>query len=622
LKSNESIRSSDYLRVVECIYYDATTRCVADVSDLRDLDTIRSRVKDQGLSFLTITLPDFCKDFERSLADGQIDSKYFQGFRKYRAIPAFLRGMLSQIFNLETGRIIDDQDTNLDSSHIPSIIDCIRQICLTFKKLEIPCTPEREYKALQGFIETERSFNDFQLSAEGALDFIRVSSVLWDPILRHIRMDQLVPRHGPGQTSERIFGNAKFNWKYWHERLEPFFPLIDSAFPLSIVENLDQSEELNSVTLLDRYSEIPVRVCPVPKTLKGPRIIAIEPACMQFAQQAIRDVLYKVIETGTMTRGHVNFRDQSVNQKLALNSSIDGRLATIDLKDASDRVPRFLALSMFRSNPDLQDAIDSCRSRRAKMPWGEITPPLRKFASMGSALCFPIEAMYFYTICVMALLNYRDLPVNSRNVFLVSRDVYVYGDDIIVPSACATTVLDYLQKYNCKVNVHKTFYSGNFRESCGVDAYKGYRVTPVYLNTPRPKNRQQSSRLVSWVASANLFFKKGFLRTSHYLFSQVEKILGPLPTVSETSPGLGRNFPWPSVPRKRYNRRYQRLEERLWVPRPVYRTDELEGYAAMSKCFLKLRDLKNLSVSRDVRHLERSAVYGGLALTLRWVPPT
>ncbi len=620
LKSNESLRSSDYLRLVECIYLDATTRCSADVSDLRDLQTIRSRVKDQGLSFLTITLPQFCKDFERSLELRSIDSKLFQGFRKCRSIPSFLKGMISRIFNIETGRIIDDQDS-FDSGDISNCIDAIRQICLAFKKFEIPCTPEREYKALQNFIEVERSFSDFQISAEDAVDFLSVSSVLWDPILRNIRLDQLVPRHGPGQTSERIFGNSKYSWKSWHERLEPFFPLIDSAYPASAGEGLVQSEEVHSVTLLDRNSEIPVRICPVPKTLKGPRIIAIEPCCMQYAQQGIRDVLYDVIESGYLSSGHVNFRDQSINQTLAKTASVDGRLATIDLKDASDRVPRFLALSMFRSNPDLQDAIDACRSRFASMPDGSIIGPLRKFASMGSALCFPIEAMYFYTICVMALLKENSLPVNRRNCFKVSRDVYVYGDDIIVPTHNAEAVLRCLAMYNCKVNSEKTFYRGNFRESCGVDAYRGSVVTPIYVNQPQPKNRQQAGAIVSWVSTANLFYKKGYIETSQYMFSCVEKILGPLPWVEETSPGLGRNHPWDPA-KRRFNRAYQCLEERLWVPRPVYRTDKLDGYAAMQKCFLKLRDLKNLSVSRDVRHLERSAVYGGLALTLRWVPPT
>jgi len=619
LKSNESFSSSDYLRIAEAIYKDASAKCSTDVSDLRDLKTIRSRVKDEGISFLTITLPQFGKDFERCLELGFIDTSLFQQFRKNKGTPAFLRGFLCRIFNHETRRIFDDQDSP-DSSDIPNLVDAVRQICLAFKKLEIPCTPTREYKALQNFIEVERSFSDFQISAEAALAFVNVSSMLWDPILRNIRLDELVPRHGPGQTAERVFGNSKFAWQFWHQRLEPFFPLVDTAYPISIGASYDDSEELKGVTLLNRHEELPVRVTPVPKTLKGPRIIAIEPACMQYTQQAIMDVLFQRLESHVMTRGHVNFRDQSVNQALAMSASIDGRLATVDLKDASDRVPRFLALSMFRGNLELQSAIDACRSRWAIMPDGTRVGPLRKFASMGSALCFPVEAMYFYTLCVMALLKKRNLLVSRKNCYIVSRDVYVYGDDIIVPADDVETVLDTLQQYNCRVNTDKTFWRGSFRESCGVDAFRGRIVTPVYVKRTRPKNRQQASNIVSWVATGNLFYKKGYLLTSQYFFRKVEEILGPLATVSETSEGLGRHHPWTYVPRKRYNRRYQRLEERRWVPRPVYRTDVLDGYGALMKCFLKLRDLKNLSVSRDALHLERSAVYGGLALTLRWVP--
>jgi len=622
MKSNKVlIGPSDYLGLVECIYLDATTRSTAVVSDLRDLDTLRSRVENEGISFLTITLPQFCKDFERSLDLGYIDPSCFKSFKKHGAIPCFLKGMLGLIFNRETGRINDDQNIS-PTSAFPTIIDAVRQICLAFKKLEIPCSPKREADALENFIAIEHSFSEFQLSESDRQDFLYLSAVLWDGIMADLRLDMLVPRHGPGQTADKRVGNHKFVWRFWHERLEPFFPVMDSAYPISLGYGCNPIQELQELTFLNENDEIPVKVTPVPKTLKGPRIIAIEPCCMQYAQQGIRDWLYTVIESFWLTGGRINFRDQQVNQALALSSSKDGRYATIDLSDASDRVPRDLALEMFSGNPALKSAIDACRSTRAKMPDGRVISPLEKFASMGSALCFPVEAMYFYTICVMALLKEQNLSVSQRNIFRVSRDVYVYGDDIIVPTHSAETVLDYLQKYNCKVNTSKTFYTGKFRESCGVDAYNGYGVTPVYVNQPFPENRQQAARLISWVASGNLFFKKGFLRTATFLHSYVERFLGDLPWVSENSPALGRTYPWPSRPRKRFNSKYQRLEERLWVPRSVYRTGKIEGYAALMKSISKLRDLENLSVPRDALHLERFAVHGGLALTLRWVSPT
>jgi len=56
--------ASDYLELAERIYRDAAAKCSADVSDLRDLKTIRSRIKDEGFSFLTITLPTFARDLK------------------------------------------------------------------------------------------------------------------------------------------------------------------------------------------------------------------------------------------------------------------------------------------------------------------------------------------------------------------------------------------------------------------------------------------------------------------------------------------------------------------------------------------------------------------------------
>lgn len=612
---------SDYLEVMQAIYKDACVKCAAEVSR-RDLMTIKSRVESEGLSFLTITLPNFCRDFEKSLEQGFVDPSLFRSFRKSGAIPAFLQGMLGRIFNSETGRI-NDYETDLGSARPPvvvaSIVCSIRQICLVYKKIKLNCTPARQRAAMEGFIANERSFSLFPLPKEDDELFRSVSSVLWDNIIRGLRVDMLVPRHGPGQTAERISGNRKYSWRFWHHRLEPYFPLLDSAYPASCGEIGFKSEELELVTMVHSDDEQPVRVTPVPKTLKGPRIIAIEPCCMQYAQQAISRELVRLLESSRRTRGHINFSDQSVNGSLALMSSSSGQLATIDLSDASDRVPVGYALGMFRSNPDLKDAIEACRSKTAEMPDGRLVH-LRKFASMGSALCFPIEAMYFYTICVVALLRFHNLPVSHANADLVCRDVYIYGDDILVPAVAAASVLDWLRKYNCKPNDHKTFYRGKFRESCGVDAYDGQVVTPVYLNRERPKNRQQVKEILSRLAAANHFQRRGYTQAAHLLFEQVERVIGRLPGVPEYSPLLGRIQSWCYDPPRRWNRRYQRIEVLCWVQRPVYRTDRLAGYAALQKSLMKLEGLKSLLAPRDRFHLERSALHGEVAINRRWVP--
>jgi len=259
----------------------------------------------------------------------------------------------------------------------------------------------------------------------------------------------------------------------------------------------------------------------------------------------------------------------------------------------------------------------------ARLPDGRLVGPLRKFASMGSALCFPVEAMYFYTVCVVALLKDRKLSATPSNIFKVTRSLYVYGDDIIVDVTNAITVLDHLRKYNCKVNSNKTFVSGSFRESCGVDAYKGYQVTPVYLRKTRPENRQQASQIISWTASLNLFYLKGYWNTVQFMAKCLERIIGPLPYVSETSEALGRISFLGFESIGRWNQDLQRNEINALVPRPIHRTDVIEGYAALTKCFLGLAAApqKGTIASQECSKLEQSALHGAVTLKRRWTQP-
>jgi len=515
---------------------------------------------------LTITLPDFCKDFEEALAIGYIPSTSFRSFRKDGAIPSFLKGMLKVLFSQETGRLNDEP--RADFQLFPEIVGSVRQICLAFKKLEIECSPKRIADSIEAFVQTERQLSELSLDRCDIDDFHRVASLLWAPIVSHISVEALVPTHGPGATYEGLSGNRKYSWLYWHERLEEYFPFLENGY--SVSSSLER--EFEGVTFIPPAKELPVRVTPVPKTLKAPRIIAIEPVCNQYVQQGIRNELYARIESSSITAGHVNFTDQSVNRSLALAASKDKSLATIDLSEASDRVPHELALSMFSSNPPLMWLIDACRSRTAELPDGRLIP-LKKFASMGSALCFPVEAMYFYTCCVVSLLRIRQLPVNLRNVRKVASEVFVYGDDIILPAHETVETFVTLLKYNCKVNIRKSFWNGKFRESCGLDAYDGVEVTPTYVRRLCPNALRQAQEIISWTETANHLYKRGYWRSASYMFSKVERIVGELPYVSDNSPGLGRFSYLGYRTINRWNRRYQQFEVTCLVPSPIYRTD-------------------------------------------------
>lgn len=604
MKSHES----DLLELAVCVLRDAYAKCTVGQLDSRDVKTIASRVKHEGLSFLTITLPSLGKDFERSLDQGFVSPTQFRSFRKRGKCPAFLQGLFGLVFDQSTGGIKDDCEI--------AAIEGIRQVAYTFKKIELGCAPERVDAALLDFINAEHDF-ETPLAPSDIDEFCQVSAALWDNVVDRFTIGDCVPRHGPGATAEGIAGNCKYSFARWHERLEPFFPYFGNAVS-SETAYLDGI--LERVSFISEEQEQPVKVVTVPKTLKSPRIIAIEPVCMQYTQQAIAGSLVKLLESSKVTAGHVNFTDQSVNRNLALNASRDGSFATLDLSAASDRVPLSLAVRMFDGNPDLRDAIVACRSTRAKLPTGQIMP-LKKFASMGSALCFPVESMYFYTLCVGALLKKHKLPVTSGNVYRVSRNVYVYGDDIIIPVDAAVEVADHLQKYYCKVGIPKSFWTGKFRESCGMDAYDGMEVTPTYVRHVRPRNLQDASAIVSWVKTSNLFYKKGYWVTSSHMISVCEAITGELPIVGPDCAGIGKVSFQPYVSAGRWNRKYQLEEVRAWVAKPVYRTDKLTGYPALLKSLLMLRTSRYGETKAEKKHLERSVRHGAVALKRQWVRP-
>jgi len=611
VKSHEQ----DMLLVFTCVLYDACVKCTTDISKAsveRDLLTSRLRSHDEGVSFFTITLPNFGKDFERSLDRGQVTPTDFLGWKKRLRLPAFLQGYMGLVFDAGTGGLLNDPDINA--------IEGIRQIAYTFKKMALQCTTRRVDKAMSEYKEVESELSDSMSLGDDHL-FSKVCRLLWGSLFNEsYDSEELHPRHGPGQTAERVSGNRKFAQRTWNERLEPFFP--SDQFIMSCTSQFDdESEGFKCVQMLGKEQELPVRVVSVPKTLKGPRIIAMEPVVMQYAQQAISELLVTRIEKHKLTRGHINFSDQKVNRALALSASSDQVLATLDLSAASDRVPLSHVTDMLKVNRDLLDAILACRSVAAQLPSGEIIC-LKKFASMGSALCFPIEAMYFFSVITSALIRKYNLPVTLSNISKVTRSVYVYGDDIIVPVDEVEVVIEALAEYYCKVNASKSFWTGKFRESCGMDAYDGCEVTPTYIRQIRPFDKGSAKEIISYVATSNLFYKRGYWKTAALLKLWVEQITGSLPVVKETSPGLG----WFSYQRhisvERWNKKLHRFEVKTYVASPVYYEDRLDGYSALLKYFItsQRRSFSDL-LTVDKKHLERSPRSGTVCIKRRRTTP-
>jgi len=474
-----------------------------DLSVERDVCTIRRRCKHEGLSFLTLTLPELSDALEQGLESGHFSCP--SAFARHGRLPRLLGGFFKCVFTMD-GTLIDDAPGD--------VIYYIRQICRFFKKPKMSCSPEKNLEAIQRFVDIEGELRSATLSVERE-DYVldSISQTLWSQVFPEIDYSELICHHGPGVTSERLLSNERRRIRFWNTRSELTFPSDLHAFPnyglafeaSGIRKDASESE----LTFLNLKQEKPVRVVFVPKTMKAPRVIAIEPSHVQYIQQSVKDYVYERLESHRLTKRSIRFERQDVNQRLAYQGSIDRRTATLDLSDASDRVHFSLVQRIFKSSgllPFLEDA----RSLHADLPDGR-NVILTKYASMGSALCFPVEAMVFFTLVLTAIHRQLGRRPTSSSIYHYSGMIDIYGDDIIVPVEFADAVVSTLESYALKVNVSKSFSKGFFRESCGADFYRGEWVTPIYARQIPPDNSRgwNPEIVMSWVATADLFYMRG-----------------------------------------------------------------------------------------------------------------
>jgi len=584
---------------------------ICHTSATQDYKTVLRRVKHEGDSYLTITLPAFAKDFERSLDVGQVSDDAFAGFQRRAGLPVFLGGFLRNVFD-EHGAVKPTTDIVVDS------IFAIRQLCAVFGKIERPCTQARNARAIHDYIvaDSETGAWEESRSAESLDDFSRIASLLFSDVSTKLEQSifdgSVVPRHGPGAVAERLRGNAKYDLSVWPERLDAVFPYTEFGVP-----GLRYHYLSDRVQFPREDEEMPSRVILVPKTQKTPRVIAAEPAALQYMQGGISAILVDLLESkDSLVCGMVGFADQTVNQEMAREGSREGVLATLDMSEASDRVSAAQALALFRDFPWIRRALNATRSTCAQTPDGEVIR-LRKFASMGSALCFPIEAMVFLTAVFVGIE--RELVrrgarqrLTASSVRALRGSVRVYGDDIIVPVDCVDSVIEVFSSFGWKTNLNKSFWTGKFRESCGGDFYDGEWVTPVRFRRDFPSSRKDAPAAASLVSFRNQIYDLGLWETARWLDTVIRKVLPYYPVVASSSAVLGRVSHLPFQAEKIHPELQHPLvkgyvlESR--IPRSV-----ASGEGALLKCLL--------SSHEDPRHLERSGRPSVVDMKLRWRTP-
>ena len=462
---------------------------------------------------MTITLSDFGAAIERSIEAGLAKRSDFSGFRSLRrqCLPSFLKGFTSKVFD-SSGCVLQEAD--------PDALFALRQICYLCKKIKLACSGNRKERAIASYKAVEEDLRHVQQRLENSHCevFDLVSRLLVHSLFGDFDPDSLVCRHGPGATADGLHRNCRRSIKQWYNRSEDTFPSAVHVLP-----NFGEYEYLDSVKFLRFWEEPPVKVVFVPKTLKTPRVIAVEPHNVQFMQQGLMRYVVSAVARSPFGSS-VNFEDQSINYSYAKRGSVDRRFTTIDLSEASDRVSIALVRKVFGSHRPLWRAMLDSRSLRARLP-DKTVLTMHKFASMGSAMCFPTMSLCVFAIVLTAAHKQLGIRPTMRSLKSISKGVKIFGDDIIVPRAWHEPVLTELEDYGLRVNRRKSFSDSHFRESCGGDFFKGYSVTPTYLREAIPdgKNRWSIGVAISLAATADQFYLAGLWSTSQLLRDWIEQ---------------------------------------------------------------------------------------------------
>jgi len=261
---------------------------------------------------MTITLPDFGKAIRKWLDQGQVDiNQSFSNGRK-GGLPLFLGGFLSRVFDRNSGALLDDPC-------IDSII-ALQQLTLMFGKIELDCSKKRQAQAIRRFLECEQEVRQFDanLQESDLEDFSNMSNLLFGDLFSQMELKlqegQILPKHGPGATAEKLTSNGRYKQQTWTSRLQKIFRFSEftNANFLSMMYSYTH-EWSDGVTFLEPGQEVPVRVHLVPKTMKTPRVIAIEPACMQYMQQAVLGVFLECFKRDNLLSKLIGFDDQVPN---------------------------------------------------------------------------------------------------------------------------------------------------------------------------------------------------------------------------------------------------------------------------------------------------------------------
>lgn len=485
----------------------------------KDRGVVLDRYRSEGLAFLTKTLPSLAKALEAALESGTFTP--VSGFAREsgRTTPKFLRALFKEVFR-ENGCLLDNP--------CATSIGQIRQVCYFMYKFDADYPPELVDEVVNNFVSVDESLTHCEDFCREQRLYLKIATRVVGDVFRDLDPYDVTPRPGPGASASGSHRSERYEPLTWFRQVHEVYPYY-RHFYLSTSHLLDRVRDYRKLP----RKEYPVSVLrTVAKDSRGPRIICMEEQELMFLQQGLADKMRDHIELHPLTRGQVNFRDQTVNRRLAEASSVTRDYATLDMKEASDRISRKLVAEIFSAIPDMRRCLEALSTPAVRLPDGREVK-LKKFAPMGSSLCFPTMSIVHFALAVAVLHVQTARPIKA-----LAKEIYVYGDDIIVPSPYARHLFEKFPLFGLMFNVGKSFSRGYFRESCGMDAFQGRDVTPQRLKKRFFDGRDP--RHIAAVMDMHLhLYERGYKGVASMLRTITDARFGKFPDVGKHSAFLG-----------------------------------------------------------------------------------
>lgn len=382
-----------------------------------------------------------------------------------------------------------------DYAHAESYFSDVASISFLRKYEPLPTTVDRKKVALDGFFEAELScyrtnqrlrpflLNTYGKEEEAMMSIIDVIRKEVVALIGRRPPSNPAGRFGPGSTYGDVGSFATIPDKMQtsptitREAWSFLVPWAGTLWAKAVASRGDSIDVIRG----NRFTT-------VPKDCTKDRGICIGPSINLFYQLAFGQAL-----RSRMKRLSCHSLDldtaQEKHRQVACAASISGERATIDLSQASDTVCSSLVKLLLP--PMWYEPLADLRETTTEIVVDGVkrNVVLEKFSAMGNGYTFELETVIFMAICnaIYTMRGHKPLP---------GKNVFVFGDDIIVRTDLANDVIAALRYFGFKTNAKKTFVDGPFRESCGGDFFSGVDVRPYFL-------KEEPSEPQHFIAMAN-----------------------------------------------------------------------------------------------------------------------